>query len=335
MPAPIAITMGDPAGVGPLIIAQAWQELNLANGKTFVIGARCAFETLKSPPAITEISSPDEVKDVAEGTMPLLPVELGSCVPGTPTSEGAQACMTVLERATALAASDHISGLVTAPIHKANLYSAGFTFPGHTEYLAYKAGLGPDDVVMMLASENLQPPLRVVPLTIHIPLSDVPKALTTDLIIRKTLITAKDLKDRYGIVKPRIALAGLNPHAGEDGAIGHEEATHIKPALWALEDMGLSVAGPLPADTLFHSESRANYDAVLCCYHDQALVPLKTLDFWGGVNITLGLPYVRCSPDHGTAYDRAAVGEARATSMIEAIKTALKLVESGQVSNAG
>ena len=224
--------------------------------------------------------------------------------------------------AVALVQSGAASAVCTAPIHKAALIDgAGFAYPGHTEYLAALAGT--DRVVMMLACDTL----RVVPATIHIPLSEVPKALTAHLLTDTLLVTHAALRRDFGIVKPRIAVAGLNPHAGEEGKIGHEEAEMIIPVLDALRAEGLDIAGPLSADTMFHAEARKSYDIAVCMYHDQALIPIKTLDFSGGVNVTLGLPFVRTSPDHGTAFDIAGRGLADATSMIAAIRMASRMAD--------
>jgi len=225
-----------------------------------------------------------------------------------------------ITRAVELSKYGAASAVVTNPIQKSALYDAGFKHPGHTEFLAELAG--PDTVpVMMLANSKL----RVVPLTIHIALSDVPKQLTADLIIKRCRITAVSLQKDFGIGNPRLAVAGLNPHAGEDGAMGSEEQTIMAPAIEALRAEGLNVIGPLPADTMFHEEARANYDVALCPYHDQALIPVKTLDFHGGVNVTLGLPFIRTSPDHGTALNIAGKGIARPDSLIAALKMAAEM----------
>lgn len=320
--APLAITLGDPAGVGPAIVADALAELpETALSHLLLIGPNGAFEAHGKSREYRLCSASDLANSQGHNLRLIDTGDNTEITPGVANHAHASATIKSLDIATDLAQKKSISGIITAPIHKANLYAAGFGFPGHTEYLAHRAGLSAQDVAMMLAGDSL----RVIPMTIHMPLSEVPTKLTTDLIIRQVLITHHDLKHRFGIAKPRLVIAGLNPHAGENGSIGHEEATHIQPAIWALEDMGIDVRGPLSADTLFHADARSGYDAALCCYHDQALVPIKTLHFWDGVNVTLGLPYVRTSPDHGTAYDIAAKGTARADSMLAAIKLALRL----------
>ena len=316
--------MGDPAGAGPAALAQ------LLSDKATSLPALAYFGTAQSLQANgfkgehATVSSICEGQAVGDKTLLVIePKDQGSAEPGIRNDTNAPSIVHSLNAATDAVLNGEAAALVTLPIHKGSLYSAGFSHPGHTEFLADKAGLGPDDVVMMLACESL----RVVPLTIHIPLSDVPKALTTDLIIRKALITHQALKRQFGISHPKLVIAGLNPHAGEDGSIGHEEATHIQPALWALEDMGIQVTGPLSADTMFHAEASKHYDAALCCYHDQALIPIKTIDIWGGVNVTLGLPFVRTSPDHGTAFDAVATGMIKPDSTLAAIKMAERMLQ--------
>ena len=219
------------------------------------------------------------------------------------------------------AMADEAAAVVTAPIHKAVLNSAGFGFPGHTEFLAHLTGAR--RAVMMLASDQL----RVVPLTIHIPVADVPAAIDKQSVFDTGEIILTALRRDFGILNPRLAVAGLNPHAGEDGILGGEDADIIAPAVAALKARGFGVRGPLSADTLFHEEARKSYDAALCMYHDQALIPIKTLSFWDGVNVTLGLPIVRTSPDHGTALDIAGTGKADARSMIAAVKMAADMAD--------
>ncbi len=314
---PLAVTLGDPAGVGPEIVAQLFtrrEELDLppfitigpakslTGINTAVIAADADLPAAASADTLGVIDCPSTTAITA----------------GHPDINHGDAVLQSLEMAAKLAEGGLVSGIVTMPIHKANLRRAGFSAPGHTEYFARKAGLQDDDVVMMLTGGGL----RVVPVTIHIALAGVASALRTDDIVKKTAITADALRDQFNIETPRIAIAALNPHGGEGGLMGGEEATHIQPAIWALQDMGLTVFGPEPADTLFHSDARERYDAVICMYHDQALIPLKTLDFWGGVNVTLGLPFVRTSPDHGTAYDIAGKGTARIDSSLAALRMA-------------
>jgi len=319
-PAPLALTMGDPAGVGPELAARLWQDRDKLALPPFVfIGAPEAL-TAAVPDIPFEIL--DDVSlapDVFKRAVPVFSIPVAAPVtPGEGNPANGSAVIAAIDKAVELALENTVSAIVTAPLHKALLYQAGFTAPGHTEYLARLCDLPDGASVMMLATEGL----RVVPVTIHIALKDVPKKLTADAIIHAGRATAADLRDRFGIRSPRIAVAALNPHAGESGAMGMEEATHIQPAIWALKDDGIDATGPLPADTLFHADARQNFDAVLCMYHDQALIPLKTLDFWGGVNITLGLPIIRTSPDHGTAFDLAGKGIARTDSMMAAIRMA-------------
>jgi len=326
---PLAVTMGEPAGVGPELIARLWRDRESLNLPPFLyVGAVEALRAADPDLPLQPVSHAKEARDIFSCALPVMevslpePVKLGELNPANgPAVVGA------IDAACDLALKGDVSAIVTSPIHKAALYKAGFTAPGHTEYLARRCGMADTASVMMLAAQDL----RVVPVTIHIALKDVPKTLTADAIIHAGIVTDHDLKTRFGIDEPRIAVAGLNPHAGEDGAMGMEEATHITPAIWTLRDEGVDVTGPLPADTLFHAEARARFDAVLCMYHDQALIPLKTLDFWGGVNITLGLPIIRTSPDHGTALQLAGTGEASAESMLAAIRKAAEMAEKAEI----
>jgi len=240
--------------------------------------------------------------------------------PGSPDSANGAAVLSSIERAVALVQAGECTALVTNPIQKSALYEAGFGYPGHTEYLAALADME-SEPVMMLAGGGL----RVVPVTIHLPLRDAIETLSTEMIVQCGRVTAAGLKADFGIDQPRLALAALNPHAGEGGSLGMEEIEIIAPAAAILAREGYSVIGPLPADTLFHAAARSRYDAVLCMYHDQALIPLKTVDFDTGVNITLGLPFVRTSPDHGTALDIAGTGKADPSSLIAAMKTAVEM----------
>ena len=313
-PAPIALTCGEPAGVGPELAASARAAL----------GAEVAFFWIGDPRHLPDgtpvalIEAPAEAADVAPGRLPVLPHPFpGKATPGVPIPAQAAEVVAVIARAAALATSGEASAVCTAPINKKALIAgAGFAFPGHTEYLAALAGV--PRVVMMLAC----PDLRVVPATIHIPLAGVPAALTPDLLEATLRITAAGLARDFGLKAPRIAVAGLNPHAGEEGAMGDEERRVIAPVLARLRAEGMDLAGPASADTMFHPAARARYDAAVCMYHDQALIPIKTLDFAGGVNLTLGLPYVRTSPDHGTAFDIAGRGIADPSSTIAALRMA-------------
>ena len=267
------------------------------------------------------IDTPDAANIPNAEALLVLAHDFGSAaLPGVAQPGHAQGVIDVIARAVDLVQQGAASAVCTAPIHKKALQDgAGFAYPGHTEYLAALAGV--DDVVMMLASDQL----RVVPATIHIALDQVPKMLTPSGLRRTIEITAQSLRDRFGIARPRIAVAGLNPHAGEGGSMGRQEIDWIAPLILEMQSEGYALAGPLPADTMFHAAARQNYDAAIAMYHDQALIPIKTLDFDRGVNVTLGLPFVRTSPDHGTAFDIAGQGRANPTSMIEAIKLAWRM----------
>lgn len=316
---PLALTMGEPAGIGPELIARLWRDRERLSLPPFIyIGAKEAITAIDESLPLVDSTATDAVRLFSDA-LPVIDIPVAdSVVPGALNPNNGPAVVAAIDKAVELARQGTVAGVVTAPIHKANLYKAGFTAPGHTEYLARICDLPDSASVMMLVAADL----RVVPVTVHIPLSEVATSLTANAIIHAGMVTAHDLRRKFGIAKPRLAVAGLNPHAGEDGAMGLEEATHIKPAVWALRDEGIDVTDPLPADTLFHAEARAQYDAVLCMYHDQALIPLKTVDFWGGVNITLGLPIIRTSPDHGTAVGLAGTGKARTESMIAAVRAA-------------
>lgn len=313
MTAPIALTCGEPGGVGPELGVAA--RAALPDLPFFWIGDP---RHLPQGTKVALISDPAEVASVPAHLLPVLPHDFAAPnPPGVLVAENARGVIEVIDRAVGLAMSGAASAVCTAPLHKKALKDgAGFAFPGHTEYLAHLAGVG--RVVMMLAS----PLLRVVPVTIHIPLSQVPAALTPALLAETLRITHAGLIRDCGLARPRIAVAGLNPHAGEGGAMGREEIEIITPVLDALRAEGMAITGPLSADTLFHARARAGYDVAVCMYHDQALIPIKTLNFDGGVNVTLGLPFIRTSPDHGTALDIAGRGVARADSLIAALKMA-------------
>jgi len=317
-PAPIALTCGEPAGVGPELAVKAWQALG-TDLPFFLIGDARHLPSGVSP---IEIADPAEAADAARHGLPLLPhVFAAPAMAGVATPENAQGVIDVIKRGVDLVQSGAAAALCTGPIHKKALQDgAGFGFPGHTEFLAHLAGV--KRVVMMLASDQL----RVVPVTIHIAISDVPNALTADLLAENIRITHAGLIRDLGIKTPRIAVAGLNPHAGEGGAMGFEEIEMIAPLLEELRAGGMDITGPMPADTMFHARARAAYDVAICMYHDQALIPIKTLDFDRGVNVTLGLPFIRTSPDHGTAFDIAGRGIAEPTSLIEALKMAGRMV---------
>jgi 4-hydroxythreonine-4-phosphate dehydrogenase len=267
-------------------------------------------------------TTPSQARSVFESALPVVPLAARFAdSPGQPDKANAAGIVEAIDRAVADCLAGHAAAVVTCPIAKKPLYDAGFRFPGHTEYLAHLASLhtGSEIMpVMMLAG----PDLRTVPVTIHIPLIDVPKALTTELIVATARITAIDLERRFGLEKPRLAISGLNPHAGEGGAMGSEDEQIVRPAIDALRAEGINAFGPLPADTMFHPRARAGYDVALCMYHEQALIPAKALAFDEAVNVTLGLPFIRTSPDHGTAFDIAGKGIARPDSLIAALKLA-------------
>ena len=319
--APVILTCGDPSGIGPELAVKAWQAL----------GASLPFCWLGDPAhlprgtVLREISHPSEAMSHAGQALCVLPHPFpAAALPGQPAPQNAQAVIDVIARGVDLVLRGEGLALTTAPIHKKALKDgAGFAFPGHTEFLAHLAGDA--KVVMMLASERVTPPCRVVPATIHIALADVPAAFTPALLRDTVRLTAAGLARDFGLSNPRLAVAGLNPHAGEGGAMGREELDWMAATLDDLRAEGYAVAGPLPPDTMFHPAARARYDAAICAYHDQALIPIKTLDFDGGVNVTLGLPFVRTSPDHGTAYDIAGKGLASPQSLIAALRMAANM----------
>ncbi|WP_166416427.1 4-hydroxythreonine-4-phosphate dehydrogenase PdxA [Cochlodiniinecator piscidefendens] len=309
--APIALTCGEPAGIGPELTVKAWEALK-ERLPFFLIG-----DPRHLPPGtpIAPITHPSEAASVIKNAMPVLVHEFAHpAIPGTPTLENAQGVIDVIAKAVSLTQSGEASAVCTNPIHKKVLKDgANFAYPGHTEYLASLGGV--DHVVMMLAS----PLLRVVPATIHIALSEVPRQLTPELLEQIIRITHAALERDFDIKNPRLAIAGLNPHAGEGGTMGREELQFMTPLISRLNESGVNLAGPMSADTMFHARARETYDAAICMYHDQALIPIKTLDFDRGVNVTLGLPFVRTSPDHGTGFDIAGQGVANPTSLIEAM----------------
>ena len=328
--APIVISCGEPAGIGPEVAVGAWRAL----------GAEMALLWIGDPAHLPEgtphrvVASAAEAHGPCPEALPVLARDFGTprC-PGQPDPRHAQGVIDAIAEGVNLTRTGQARALCTAPINKAALIDgADFAYPGHTEYLAALAGDVP--VVMMLACAQL----RVVPATIHIPLAQVPAALTGESLRQTLRITHAALIRDFGIAAPRIAVAGLNPHAGEDGKMGGEEIAMIAPLLAQLRGDGMNLRGPLPADTMFHAGARAGYDAAVCMYHDQALIPIKTIDFAGGVNVTLGLPFVRTSPDHGTAFDIAGTGVADATSMIAALRMARDMAEArtrGEVGASG
>lgn len=314
---PLALTMGDPAGIGGELTVRAWQALR-HNGPCFI-----ALDDPKRFPgvSIAEVTSIEAARSAFANALPVLPISLAAAPrPGQPDKANASAVIASIERAAQLCQRGDVGGMVTNPINKAALYDAGFEYPGHTEFLAALTGASGKQI-MMLAS----PDLRVVPVTVHASLRNSIAMLTTEAIVAAAHTTVDALRRDFGISQPRLAVAGLNPHAGEQGALGDEETTIIGPAIVALRAAGIDVSGPWPPDTMFTASARTRYDAAVCMYHDQALIPLKTLDMDHGVNVTLGLPIVRTSPDHGTAYDIAGQGIADPSSLIAAIELAAEL----------
>lgn len=317
--APLAVSLGDPGGIGPEVVAKAWAARRAERLPVFfAVGDMRAISAVSEVPLV-RIDHPSDAAAIFDRGLPCLSVEEGaSPVPGTPALDSARSAFHALEIATGLARSESASALVTGPVSKAQLSAVGFTYPGQTEFVAERCGVARNNAVMLLAG----PSLKVVPVTIHIALTEVPQHLTIDLIRSRVHGTARGLQRNFGIHRPRLAVASLNPHAGENGQMGDEEARIIVPAIASLQDDGLDVSGPYPADTMFHGRARSGYDAAICMYHDQALIPIKTLDFDSGVNMTLGLPIVRTSPDHGTAFDIAGQNRAHPGAMIAAIRMA-------------
>lgn len=314
---PVVLSCGEPAGIGPEVAARAWA----------ILAAELPMLWLGDPRHLPQdiphrlVTNPAEAASPSPDALPVLPMDFGPPArPGQPDAAHAPHVIAAIDKGVALVRSGAACALCTAPIHKKALIDgAAFAHPGHTEYLAHLAGV--EDVVMMLASELL----RVVPATIHIALEEVPAALTPQRLRKVIEIVDAGLKRHFGLSAPRLAVAGLNPHAGEGGAMGRQELDWIGPLLTEMRGEGFDLSGPLPADTMFHAAARAGYDAAVCMYHDQALIPIKTLDFDRGVNVTLGLPFIRTSPDHGTAFDIAGRGIANPTSMVEAIRLAHRM----------
>ena len=320
--APIAITMGEPAGIGGEITLKLWQARTSATPPFFIIDDpdRLAglARMLKLDVPIQTIADPESAAGVFTDALPVLARTLAAAPrPGVPDSANGVAVIGAIRCAVELVLAGRAGAIVTNPVHKATLYRAGFTHPGQTEFLAELGGTDRRPVMMLACPE-----LRVVPVTIHQPLARAIADLSTDSILACGITVAAALQRDFAIAEPVLAVAALNPHAGEDGHLGHEETDIIAPAVAALRRQGIDASGPWPADSLFHAGARRSYDAVLCMYHDQALLPLKTMDFHGGVNVTLGLPFVRCSPDHGTAFDIAGTGCARADSLAAAVRMA-------------
>ncbi|MET0596427.1 MAG: 4-hydroxythreonine-4-phosphate dehydrogenase PdxA [Mesorhizobium sp.] len=332
MAAALALTSGDPSGVGPELAIEVWRRRDPAAVPPFYLLSdpdllvRRARAAGLPAHAIRQVE-PGEADAVFGEALPVVPLDSRfSDRLGVPDPANAAGVIEAIDRAVADAIAGRATAVVTAPLAKKPLYEAGFRFPGHTEYLAHlaaEAGLGAATPVMMLAG----PSLRTVPVTIHMALADVPRALTVEGIVATAHVVAGDLVRRFGIARPRLAVAGLNPHAGEGGSMGREDEEIVRPAVETLMAEGIDAVGPLPADTLFHAAARARYDAAICMYHDQALIPAKALAFDETVNVTLGLPFVRTSPDHGTAFDIAGRGVARPDSLIAALRLAQRLAE--------
>jgi 4-hydroxythreonine-4-phosphate dehydrogenase len=313
-PPPLALTMGEPAGIGPEITLAAWRAVRAAGPAFFLI----ADPSLLPGAPVAIIEDPAHAEGAFPEALPVLPLALAApAVPGRLDPRNAPAVIAAIERAVALAKAGRASGVVTNPIQKSVLTASGFPHPGHTEFLGELAGTGVPPVMMLAC-----PGLRVVPVTIHMALKRAAAELTTEAIVTQGRVVAAALKRDFGIAAPRLVVAGLNPHAGEDGTMGREDIEIVAPAVAALRAGGIAARGPLPADTLFTPRARATYDCALCMYHDQALIPVKTLDMDGGVNVTLGLSIIRTSPDHGTALDIAGKGLADPGSLIAALRMA-------------
>jgi 4-hydroxythreonine-4-phosphate dehydrogenase len=339
MARPLALTLGEPAGIGPDLAIAVWRrraELDLP--PFYVLGDPAYLarrSLLTGPPVELQTCEPADAASLFASALPV--VDIGTAAtarPGQPDDASAPAAIASIRLGVDHVLAGRAAAIVTNPVAKNVLYRSGFREPGHTEYLAKLAAAATGQLrrpVMMLWS----PELAVVPVTIHLPLAEVPAALDVDLIVTTGQIVAKDMASRFGIAKPRLAIAGLNPHAGEHGAMGAEDRAIVQPAVERLKSAGVTARGPLPADTMFHPAARATYDAALCMYHDQALIPIKTLAFDHAVNVTLGLPFVRTSPDHGTAFDIAGTGRADPSSLIAALRLAARLASRGDAAVEG
>jgi 4-hydroxythreonine-4-phosphate dehydrogenase len=316
---PLAISLGDPAGIGPEILAKCWDNRAAFDLPPFIaIGDGRSLEAVWDGP-IEPIDDPRDADSAFDVGLPLIQVPAADVdLPGHPSPAGAHCSLDSLELAVGLARSGSVAAVVTGPVAKEQLYAIGFTHPGQTEFVAERCGIASANVVMMLAG----PTLRTVPVTTHLPLSAVAANLNSGLIESRGRAALRGLQRAFGIAEPRLAIAGLNPHSGEGGRLGREEIEIIEPAIAALAAEGWRVSGPHPADTMFHASARANYDAALCMYHDQALIPIKAIHFEDAVNITLGLPIVRTAPDHGTAFDIAGQDRADPRPMAAAIRMA-------------
>lgn len=325
---PLALTMGEPAGIGGEITLKAWLARHRSRVPSFFViddpaRLRHLATGLGMNVPIEAIAKASSAAKVFRRALPVLDQPVAAPVtPGRPDSANATSVIAAIDRAVELVQTRRAAAIVTNPIQKETLYEAGFRHPGHTEYLGDLTGAMTTPVMMLACPE-----LRVVPVTVHMALREAIAALSTEAIIHCAAITADALKTDFGIKHPRLAVAAINPHGGEGGTLGDEETDIIIPAVNKLKKRGITVYGPVPADSLFHEQARKTYDAIICMYHDQALIPLKTLDFYGGVNITLGLPLVRTSPDHGTALEIAGTGSAREDSLIAALKMAAEIAK--------
>jgi 4-hydroxythreonine-4-phosphate dehydrogenase len=322
---PLAVTMGEPAGIGGEIVLKAWLDRRAGAPPFYAIDdperLTALARRLGWPVSVRAIDAPEQALAVFDEALPVVPIGMAvRAEPGRPDPGDAPAILGAIQTAVRDVRSGRAAALVTNPIHKDSLYRAGFHHPGHTEYLAELAGTGETPIMMLVC-----PGLRVVPVTIHLPLRHAIDSLSTAAIIEAGRITEAALRRDFGVAAPILAVAGLNPHAGEGGGLGREEIDIVEPAVKQLQAAGIDARGPLPPDTMFHAEARRNYDAALCMYHDQALIPIKTIDFHRGVNVTLGLPFVRTSPDHGTAFAIAGQGSARADSLIAALRLAAEM----------
>ena len=322
---PIAVTMGEPSGIGGEIMLKSWLRRTDLSVPFVAIDnpdrLRNIARDLGFSVPIETVVDPRCAADLFPDALPVCNIDLPSTPqPGVLNQSNANAAIASIDKAADLAKANSVSAIVTNPIHKHNLYCAGFTYPGHTEYLAHLSGVNKEPV-MMLTCDGL----RTVPITTHVSLQEAIAELSIERIVSQSRITAQALEQDFGVSAPRLAVAGLNPHAGEDGSIGGEEGRFISPAIDILRQNGLQIFGPLSPDAMFSATTRTTYDAAICMYHDQALIPIKTLDFSGGVNVTLGLPIVRTSPDHGTALDIAGKGIADETSMVAALRMASEI----------
>ena len=334
MSRPLALTLGEPAGIGPDITLAAFARRTELDLPPFYVLGDPQYLSRRAKrlglDVLVETASPGNAAAIFARALPVVSLGIATTAePGKPDSTSAPAAIASIDRATADVIAGLASAVVTNPVAKSVLYKAGFTDPGHTEYLArlsFQHTGNPAWPVMMLWS----PEVAVVPVTIHVPFKQVPERLTRDLIVETGRVVARDLTARFGIARPRLAVAGLNPHAGEDGTLGKEDSLVVRPAVERLVADGIDARGPLSADTMFHEAARKTYDAALCMYHDQALIPIKTLAFDHGVNVTLGLPFVRTSPDHGTAFDIAGSGKADPSSLVAALKLAARLAAADQ-----